>query len=216
MKPLHRRAAAAILAAAVAGGCGQSTRRAVDHSSRSAPGAAASSPRPRQHIRAGRLVPRPYAATPDGQVSSRDLFTNRVFIDAKVGFALANVGNAQYPAVSRDGGRTWRIDGPQVHVDAADGPEAVGYVGAAAPRTFFAYGSSAVDVTTDGGTTWWEALPGELVTAVVAPFPGLLVTYVQQSVSNDHVNPAVTWEYVSRDGGRHWTYSTDLGGMRYR
>jgi hypothetical protein len=216
MKPLHCRTAAAIVAATVIGGCGQSTRRGVDHSSRSAPGAAASAPRPLRRIAAGRLVARPHPATRDSPVSSRDLFTNRVFIDANVGFALANVGNAQYPAVSRDGGRTWRIDGPQVHVDAADGPEGVGYVGAAAPRTFFAYGSSAVDVTTDGGATWWEALPGELVTAVVAPVPGLLVAYVQQSVSNDHVNPAVSWEYVSQDGGRHWTYSTDLGGMTYR
>ncbi len=102
---------------------------------------------------------------------------------------------------------------PSVHVDGADDPEGVGYVGATAPHTFFAYGSSAIDVTTDGGSTWWEALPGELVTAFAAPSPDLLVVYVQKSVSNDRVNPAVTWEYVSRNGSRRWSYSTGLGGM---
>jgi hypothetical protein len=42
--------------------------------------------------------------------------------------------------------------------------------------------------------------------------PGELAAYVQQSVSNNHANPAATRQYVSRDGGRHWSYSTALGG----
>jgi hypothetical protein len=142
-------------------------------------------------------------------VSSSDLFTDRVFANAHNGFALANDGNAQYPALSTDGGRSWRIDGPQVHVDAADGPEGVGYVGAAGPRTF---GSSAVDVTTDDGRTWWETFLGELVMAVVPGPRSELVAYAQQSVSNDRLNPAVAWQYVSRDGGRHWGLGTGLGG----
>jgi hypothetical protein len=144
-------------------------------------------------------------------LSSSDLFTDRVFANAQDGFALANGGNAQYPALSTDGGRSWRIDGPQVHVDAADGPEGVGYVGVAGPRTFFAYGSSVVDVTTNSGRTWWETYLGELVMAVV-PAGNELVAYVRQSVSNDHPSPAVTWQYVSRDGGRHWSYGTALVG----
>ena len=39
-----------------------------------------------------------------------------------------------------------------------------------------------------------------------------LIAYVQQPVSNSSSNPAVTWQYVSRDGGRHWRYSSALGG----
>ncbi|MGH2910087.1 MAG: hypothetical protein ACRDK8_12400, partial [Solirubrobacteraceae bacterium] len=92
-------------------------------------------------------------------------------------------------------------------------PEAVQYVGVDGPRTYFAYGSSAVDVTTDAGRTWWETFLGELVVAVG---PGLrpheLVAYVQQSRSNDPIDPAVTWQYISRDGGRHWSYGTTLDG----
>jgi hypothetical protein len=147
-------------------------------------------------------------------VRSADLFTNRVFPTARVGFALADDGQAQYPALSTDGGRHWRIDGPQLHVNAADGPEAVGFVGAAGPHTFFAYGSSAIDVSSDGGRTWWETFADELVMAVV---PGLrsgeLVAYVQHSASTNRTDPAVTSQYVSRDGGRHWSYSTALGGF---
>jgi hypothetical protein len=146
-------------------------------------------------------------------VRPSDLFTDQVFANDRDGFALANEGNAQYPAATTDGGKRWRIDGPQVHVDAADGPEGVGYVGIAGPRTFFAYGSSAVDVTTNAGRMWWETLLGNLVVAVVpGGRPNELVAYVQQSLSNDRPYPVATWQYVTRDGGRHWSYSTALGG----
>jgi|SRR5579884_2077332 len=171
-----------------------------------------SKPAPPRHLTARRLRPRPGAAARGKVLANGDLFPDRVFANAHVGFALANYGSAQYPARTTDGGRVWRIDGPQVHIDAADGAEGVGYVGVAGPRTFFAYGSSAVDVTTDGGRTWRETFLGELVTAVVAGTPNDLVAYVQQSVSNNRPNPAVTWQYVSRDGGRHWRYNRDLGG----
>ena len=145
-------------------------------------------------------------------ISSSDLFTDRVFANASDGFALAGVGNAQYPARSLDGGRSWRIDGPQVHVDAADGAEGVGFVGVAGPRTFFAYGSSAVDVTTDGGHVWWEAFLGELVVAVVPGTGRDLVAYVQQQTADNSTAQAVTWLYRTPDGGRHWSYTTALAG----
>lgn len=149
---------------------------------------------------------------PGTVVVSSDLFGDRVFANADDGFALANGDNAQYPVLSTDGGRIWRIDGPQLHVDAADGAEGVGYVGVDGPRTFFAYGSSVVDVTTDRGRSWWETYLGDLVTAVVA-VPGRgLVAYVQDAVNNAHPNRAFTWQYISRDGGRHWRYSTGMAG----
>jgi hypothetical protein len=174
---------------------------------------AARTPRPPMHLTGRRMQPRHGAVPPGTAIPSAELFGNRVFARAQDGFALANTGDAQYPAVSADGGRTWRIAGPQLHVDAADGPEGVGYVGAASPKTLFAYGSSVIDVTTNGGRDWEETFMGELVMAVVPGPRNELVAYVQQSVSNDHINPAVTWQYISRDGGRHWSYSTALGGL---
>jgi hypothetical protein len=131
-------------------------------------------------------------------VSDAGLFTDRVFANPSDGFALVNDGSAQYPARSRDGGRSWQIDGPQFHVDAADGPEGVGYVGVVGPRTFFAYGSSVVDISTDAGRRGWEAYLGELVVAVV-PGPGdVLVAYIQQQLSNTSIASAATWKYGAR------------------
>ena len=159
------------------------------------------------------MRPLPGAVTPGTVVGSSALRTNRVFANAADGFALANVGSAQYPAHTVDGGRVWRIDGPQLHVDAADGAEGVGFVGVAAADTFFAYGSSAVDVTTNAGRTWWEAFLGELVVAVVPGPRNTLLAYVQQQINNHSINRALTWQYSSRDGGRHWSYTASLGGL---
>jgi hypothetical protein len=176
--------------------------------------AAAAPPSPPHRLTARHLGPRPGAAARGTAVKPADLFTPRVFANASVGFALANLGSAQYPVLSLDAGRTWRIDGPQVHIDAADAPEGVGYVGVAGPHTFFAYGSSAVDVTTDGGRSWWETFLGELVVAVVPGPRHELVAYVQQQLDpNGSSLAAATWQYVSRDGGRHWVYSASLGGL---
>lgn len=170
-----------------------------------------------QCLRTGRRMPRrrpPFRlSAPGSVVRPSALFGDRVFLNTEEGVALANGDNAQYPAVSTDGGRVWRIDGPPLHVDAADGAEGVGSVGIIAPRTFFAYGSSVVDVTTDRGRTWFETYLGEDVVAVVPSYRNELVAYVEQSVSSQHFNPAVTWQYVSRDGGRHWLYSTEFAGI---
>jgi hypothetical protein len=172
-----------------------------------------SAARPTLRYTARRLRPRPGAVAYGTTISSSRLFTTRVFANGSVGFGLANDWQAQYPVLSTNGGRTWKIDGPQVHVDAADAPAAVGSVGVVGTRTYFAYGSSAIDVTTDGGHTWWQTFVGELVVAVVPGPHHELIAYVQQSLSTRNLNPVVTWQYVSRDGGRHWRYSTSLGGF---
>lgn len=170
-----------------------------------------------QCVRAGHRMPRrrpPFKLSPPGTVvRSSAVFGDRVFLNPDEGIALASGDNAQYPALSTDGGRAWRIAGPPLHVDAADGAEGVGSVGIAGPRTFFAYGSSVVDVTTDKGRTWWETYLGDDVAAVVPSYRNELVAYVEQSVRNQRLNPAVTWQYVSRDGGRHWRYSTEFAGI---
>src|SRR6185312_14267521 len=137
-------------------------------------GAQAAPAAPPKQIAAKRLHARADAVARGTKVRDSALFGVRTFWNARDGFALADVRQAQYPARTTDGGRTWRIDGPQFHVNAADAPEAVGFVGMAGPRRLFAYGASVVDASTDGGRTWWEAFLGDLVVAVV-PGPGKLV-----------------------------------------
>jgi len=46
----------------------------------------------------------------------------RVFTDAKHGFALASVGSAQYAVATADGGKTWKTYGPALHLNAAQAP----------------------------------------------------------------------------------------------
>jgi hypothetical protein len=162
---------------------------------------------PPKQIAAKRLRPRPGAVARGTKVRDSALIGPRAFWNARDGFALADVQQAQYPARTTDGGRTWRIDGPQLHVNAADGPEGVSAVGLAGPHTFFAYGASVADVSTDGGRTWWEAFLGDAVVAVVRG-PRGLDAYVQNATGAK----AVTSQYASRDGGRHWRLSTAIGG----
>lgn len=202
--------AIAVAVGGAAGGCAQSSKYSLRSRTHTSPKTSI----PPRHLTASRIRPRPgWPTVAAGTVvRSSDLFTNRVFANASDGFALVNRDQAQYPARTVDGGRSWRIDGPQLHVDAADGPEGLGYVGLVGRRTFFAYGSSVVDVTTNAGHTWWETHLGELVVAVV-PAPGNeLVAYVQQQLDSFSMSPAVTWQYVSVDGGRHWGYTATLGG----
>jgi hypothetical protein len=140
-------------------------------------------------------------------VRSADL-GQRIFVNARRGFALANVDGGTYPAATDNGGKTWRTDGPALHLNAAQAPLAVLDVGAANGHTFFAFGGGqVVDATRDGGKHWWQAFLGDVVMAVVARPGGGLVAFAQTASGTK----AVTLVYVSTDGGRHWHLNDRLG-----
>jgi photosystem II stability/assembly factor-like uncharacterized protein len=131
-----------------------------------------------------------------------------VFPDARHGFALASVGQAQYPAATSNGGRTWKTDGPALHLNAAQAPFVVLEIGAAGRRTVFAYGSGQViDTTSDGGKHWYRALFNGLPMAVVRNAFGHLVAFVDGQTGG-----GATWQYVSKDGGKTWHHNTTVGG----
>ena len=143
----------------------------------------------------------------------------RVFANASAGFALANIGGGNggtYPAASRNGGKSWQIDGPPFWVPAADAPAVVTQVGVANSKTFFAWGGpgsggEVVDVTSDAGAHWYgAALAGAELEAVVAGPKGELIAFTQTLPGSS--SKAVTWVYVTADGGRHWQFSTSLAG----
>lgn len=192
-------AGAVVLGLAIVGASAASTRSAV---------AAAT---PQMTITASRITRRPGTLAPGTKVRSADL-GQRVFTDARHGFALANVGGAQYPAATSDAAKTWKTDGPALHVNAANAPLSVVDIGAVNRKTVFAFGSGQViDTTSDGGKKWYGALFNGLVMAVVRGSQGHLVAFVDGSTSSVN-SSGVTWQYVSKNGGRSWRYDTTVGG----
>ena len=146
---------------------------------------------------------------PGTRVRSADLGT-RVFADSRHGFALASIADGQFPAATADGGKTWRVNGPVLHENAAQAPLAVDEVGIANRHTYFAFGGGqVVDVTRDAGKHWFRAVLGDVVLGVAAPADGRLIAFTQVAAGSD----APTLVYVSRDGGRHWRRTTREGAL---
>ena len=140
-------------------------------------------------------------------VASAVVAGQRVFTDAKHGFALASVSDADYPVATTDGGKTWRTNGPALHLHAAQAPLALVFVGAVNRMTLFAWGGGQViDTTRDGGKTWYRALfsNGSPI-AVVQNLNGHLLGFVGS------FSGASTWQYLSKDGGRTWHYQATVG-----
>ena len=161
----------------------------------------------------GTLISRPAGALKPGTVVGSSAVGLRIFPSAKDGFALASVADGQYPVTSVDGGISWRIDGPPLHVNAAQAPLVVGQIGATGQKTFFAWGGpgsggQSVDVTSDGGAHWYRAILGAEVEAVVSRSKGELLAFTQ-----GQTDPASIWIYLSKDGGREWHYSSAGGAM---
>jgi photosystem II stability/assembly factor-like uncharacterized protein len=157
----------------------------------------------------GKLITRlPQTLAPGSAVRAGQLSGQRVFINARNGFALASIGQAQYAAATTNGGRTWKTNGPALHLDAAQAPLAVSQIGAAGRRTVFAYGSGQViDATSDGGRHWYRATFNGIPMAVVRNARGHLVAFVDGETGSTG-----TWQYVSRNGGRTWRHDSTLGG----
>jgi photosystem II stability/assembly factor-like uncharacterized protein len=161
--------------------------------------AAGSTPKPPKTVKATRIARQPGTLAPGSHVGSGRVAGQRTFTNATTGFALASVGEADYAVTTTDGGKTWKTDGPALHLHALQAPLAVSFIGAVNRRTVFAWGGGQViDTTNDGGKTWYRVLftIGAPV-AVVHDFAGHLLAFVQSSRSS-------TVEYASKDGGRTW------------
>jgi hypothetical protein len=155
----------------------------------------------------GALITRPPGTLAKGSRVAHSALGIRTFVDARHGFALASVGQAQYSAATTNGGKTWRTDSPALHLNAAQAPLVVVNLGAANRRTIFAYGGGQViDATTDGGGHWYRALFNGGPVAVTRNFKGHLVGFV------DSVPSGPTLQYVSKNGGRTWRLDRTFDG----
>lgn len=174
----------------------------VDISSASGqrPGAVAASSSPVTVKASLIIVRRGHGFLSPGTIVQSSRLGVRAFTNDHRGIAL-NVGGSlngvTYPVGTVDGGRTWRVDGPALHVAAANGPDAVTQIGAARPATFFAYGgpggANSVDVSADGGRHWFRAFLGDGVVAAVVDSDGELLAFTGAGGA-----------FSSTDGGRTW------------
>lgn len=165
---------------------------------------------PQKTVTASLISRSPGTLAPGTKVSSSRL-GQRVFTDAKHGFALANVSQAQYPAATTNGGKTWKTDGPALHINAAQAPLSVVDLGVSNRKTIYAFGSGqAIDTTSNGGKQWYRALFNGQTMAVVRGQKGHLVAFVDQATGTG--SSGVTFQYVTSDGGRTWRYTTTVGG----
>lgn len=191
-----------VVSAAALGSIIASASAAPSHPAQAAAG-------PQQTVTAT-LISRPgQTLAPGSTVSASKIFGNRVFTGAQRGFALVDTGQAQYPAATVNGGKTWKTDGPALHLNAAQAPLAVIYIGAAGPKTIFAWGTGQViDTTSDGGQHWYRALFFGLPVAVVRNPQGHLVAFVDGETSSSNSS----LQYVSKNGGKTWRLDNTIGG----
>jgi hypothetical protein len=141
----------------------------------------------------------------------------RVFANRRDGFAIADLprgGNGTYPIATTDGGKTWRTNGPVLHVPAAQAPLAVGQPGVLGTRIYFAWCgacNSVIDSTPDAGKHWWQAfMPGNVLAVLGNSDPRAgLMAVVQGPTSGARARGAPLWVYLSADG-RRWSYSHRL------
>lgn len=164
---------------------------------------------PQQKV-TGALIKRPSGTlAPGTTVPGSQIYGNRVFIDGNRGYALVQHGQAQYPAATTDGGTTWKTNGPALHVNAAQAPLAVAFIGAGGKKKIFAWGGGQViDATPDGGAHWYRATFTGLPVAVLKNPKGHLVAFVDGQTGAG----SVATQYVSKDGGKSWHLDNTVGG----
>lgn len=128
-------------------------------------------------------------------------------------YGLANTGqphtgpiDGSYPVISTDGAHSWKIDGPKLHIDAAQGASFVSHIKAVSPRTVVIWGGWVI-VTHNGGTTWVGARPGQIIYRVISRHRALIVETTSGQYAQRHPLRWEIWQYQSRDGGLTWHYA---------
>jgi len=112
-----------------------------------------------------------------------------------------------YPVLSRDGGRSWHIDGPRFYRAAADAPDVTQRLIVTTDGTLVAWGRGGdfVKITTDLGRDWFEAGFPTGVYSVHSHGRAIIVRALGNSLPlGSRDGPFATWDYRSSDNGRRW------------
>jgi hypothetical protein len=133
---------------------------------------------------------------------------------ARFGLAVyPDLNSATYPAISIDGGATWRICGPRFWVAAAQGPAVTSSVGALNSRGAYFWGQDGnlVKVTLDEGVHWWATgFPGG-VYKVSATHGTLRTVALGNQVKGGAFQDFL---YISTDSGRTWKFHGRLPDLK--
>jgi hypothetical protein len=135
---------------------------------------------------------------------------------ANLEFGLATFPNSSqtYPAISTDGGTSWKIDGPLFHVDALQGASVVGSAGVLLPHGSYFWGRGGVIIwiTYDEGAHWWKVVFGGGVDAVSARKGTLEAVALGAQVK--HATAVERFLYTSTDSGKTWRVRRQLADLR--
>ena len=135
---------------------------------------------------------------------------------AKLRFGLATfpVSTQTYPAISTDGGATWKIAGPLFHVDALQGASVVGSCGVLPPQGayFWGRGGNIIWITYDEGAHWWEVVFGGGVDEVILKKGTFEAVALGAQVK--HAAAVQRFLYTSSDLGRTWKVRRQLAELR--
>ena len=128
----------------------------------------------------------------------------RVYVSARDGFTLVDVRGGLVPARTTDAGKVWQVDGPSLYIPgAADSANTINNFDAQTPSLFYAYGGgNVVDITSDGGRVWRQAIFQGLQVGVLPVQHGLLA-YVEY-FSTAHPHKSSIRRFLTTNGGRDW------------
>jgi hypothetical protein len=216
-KPRLAVAAIGLLSALMLGACGGSSGPQLARpSSDTAPNNAS----PPKSVTARRLRPSAPGGLRPGTPVSPGFTGVRAFANRRVGFGITDLpqaGDGTYPVATSDSGKTWRTDGPVLHIPAAQGPVAVGQTGVLGPKIYFAWCGACnmvIDVTPDAGKHWWRTFMPGLVLAVIggADARAGLTAIIEGPTNSPTGRGASLWAYLSTDGHR-WSYKYSLNAV---
>jgi hypothetical protein len=134
--------------------------------------------------------------------------------NSKLKFGLATFPSSTqtYPAISTNGGTTWRVDGPLFHVDALQGASVVASSGVLLPHGayFWGRGGNLIWTTYDEGAHWWRVAFGAGVDELSSrngTFEAVVFGAQVQAAARQR------FLYVSTNSGRTWKLRRQLADL---
>ena len=151
---------------------------------------------------------------PAGTAVPGDDVTASVSDNSKLKFGLATFPSSTqtYPAISTNGGTSWKVDGPLFHVAALQGASVVASSGALPPHGayFWARGGNLIWITYDEGAHWWNVVFGAGVDDLSSRHGTFEAVVFGAQV---RATALQRFLYVSSDSGKTWRDRRQLSNL---